>query len=236
MNPRRHLMRFCAIFGLATLLLLPLRLVFAGLDMADRDLVASELAGSLWSGQLRHAQWRGQPLGTLGIRLQPLALLTGVRRFEVAGTGFSMDLLQGRLRGVSDANGEVAIDHLETWPGIGLQVSLREASLLFAEGRCRHAGGSVRVIVRLAADPESGFPLDGNLTCAQDTGRLVLRGASTTLPLTLEAVLEIESDGRYRLQSLARSDAPSTRLALLASGFQQGPTGLSRVDSGVLTD
>src|SRR5690606_36810824 len=142
-------------------------------------------------------------------------------------------LHSGRLRGIERASGVVP---LPAPSGLSLRASLENAGLLFDDEGCREAGGRVRV--ELAVDDEAlpGVILAGSPECAGRKGVLALVPEQASGALQLEASFEVDSDGRYRLQSLARSDDPALRASLLAAGFQQAPGSFSRVDSGSFGD
>lgn len=243
MSRRGLLLCFAVAFVAAMPLLLPLRLVSGRLGVAGGSLAADEIAGSVWSGRLRGLRWHQRPLGDVSLRLQPLPLLAGVRRLRVESDATSsgarsLAILQGRVRGVEDGNGEFVLAGFPGLPDATARISLRGAALTFSDDRCRGAEGEVRVELQLpAAASAQPVALAGRLACAGQLGRLVLAPeASAAQPLALEATLEIEADGRYRLQSLARSDDPGTRLALQLAGFQDSPAGMSRVDAGSLAE
>lgn len=229
MSRRVLVLSFAAAFALAALLLLPLRFALGGLDLDRMGIGAGEAAGTVWHGRLRAARWRGQALGDVALRLQPLPLLGGVRRVHLAGDTLSLDLLQGRVRGLDAGNGELVLEGLDRLPGASLRIALQDAAMRFDRDGCRHADGAVRVELRVASLP--AIALSGRLSCAGEVGRLALASDPAAV-IALEAILEIERDGGYRLQSLARSDDPATRLALQLAGFQEGPAGMSRVDAG----
>ena len=88
---------FLAMFALAMLAFLPMRLAlgFAGLDA--QGFSAREVRGSLWSGRLVEARFGDIALGDLDAGVSPLALLIG--RARIALQGESADPAQ-RLAGV----------------------------------------------------------------------------------------------------------------------------------------
>ena len=96
-------------FVLGAIILLPLRVVLA---LGDAGLAARQVSGSLWSGQLADAAWRGVPLGDLAVGLAPLSLLSGAPRLGFEGpalTGTAMaDGVTG-LSGTVDASGHTPL-------------------------------------------------------------------------------------------------------------------------------
>src|SRR5690606_26655451 len=104
---------FAAVFVLALIATLPLRVTAGWLGLDARGLAAREAAGSVWSGRLNDAQLGRAPRGDLSARLRFLRRLTGRARvalarpgevdpFEgaltVSPSGFGVDDITGRLR------------------------------------------------------------------------------------------------------------------------------------------
>ncbi|MEN1959273.1 type II secretion system protein N [Luteimonas sp. MJ246] len=221
---------FAGSFALALLLSVPLQVVLPRLALPP-GLSALDASGSLWRGELRQLHWRGAAFGDVRTGLSPLPLLTGHRRLWLRTPQAQLAIAGGRLHGIDGGNGVLPLPSLS---GLDLRASLEDVRLLFDDTTCRQAGGRVRIE---AALPQGALPpllLTGSPACAGRTGILSLVPENADGPLHLEASLTIEADGRYALQTLARSDDPAVRMALLAAGFQEAPGGLSRVDSGRL--
>lgn len=223
--------RLAACFGLAfivsLLLLLPLQVVLPRLA-PPAALSATAVEGSLWSGRLRAARWRGVELGGLRAGLSPLPLLAGRRQLWLRSTGAALTLHAGRIRGIDDANGVLP---LPAPAGLGLRASLEDTALLFAAGACHRAGGRVRIELTLPGDARPPLVLAGTPACEGRTATLLLQPEASA-PLRLDVRMDIDGEGGWRVQSLADSDDPGLRLALRAAGFQDAPGGLSRVDTG----
>lgn len=230
MSARRLALWFGGAFVLTLLLALPLQLVLPRLPLPP-GLAAAGIDGSLWHGGLRGLSWRGAAFGDVRAGLAPLPLLAGRQRIRLAGDQARLALETGRLRGVDDAHGVFPLPALH---GLGLRASLEDARLLFDGDGCREAGGRVRIEVALPGDALPPLLLAGSAACQGRTGLVALASEDPAAPLGLDASLAIEADGRYTLQTLARSDDPAVRAVLLAAGFQDAPGGLSRVDSGRL--
>lgn len=230
MSPRRGLAWAFAAFAVAMLLLAPLQLVLPRIGLPT-GLGALEAGGSVWNGHLRAAHWRGQPLGDLQIGLAPLPLLAGRQQLRLQGGSARLLLSRGRRAGLAAGDGVVALPPIA---GVGLRALLDDARLLFDAGGCREARGRVRVELTLPLDALPPMILSGTPVCEGRGGRLVLLPEDASGPLALEATLDIEADGRYRLQALARGDNPALRRALQAAGFQAAAGGMSRVDEGHL--
>lgn len=236
MSRRALALWFLLALALMLVATLPLRLVLAagsGIDPGAPDLSADGASGSIWSGRLHSVEWRGRALGDAALALDPLSLLVGVQRLELATPGFSADLLRGRRSGIDNINGRLQLDIDRPLPGLVAHLSFDNASLLFSGGRCRQAGGAVEAELVV---PGLGEPirLQGPVRCDGDTGSIAL--ASAPDAPRVEANLDIDSDGRYRLQSRVQPSGPLTGPALQAAGFRQTPAGLVRKDSGQWTD
>lgn len=232
MSGRRLALWFTGAFALALLLCLPLQLVLPRLSLPP-GLSATGVEGSLWRGRLRQARWRGAELGELQLGLSPLPLLAGRQQLWLRGPHLHLALQGGRMRGIDKAQGVLP---LPSPPGLALRASLEDARMRFDADGCRDAGGRVRIEATLPGDALPPLLLSGTPACDGRSGRIALLPEASGGPLVLEATLSIEADGRYALQTLARSDDPAIRSALLAAGFQDAGGGLSRADAGHIAD
>ena len=230
MTTRRGWAWAFAAFALAVLLLVPLQLMLPRIGL-PAGLGAVEAGGSVWSGRLRAAHWRGQPLGDLKVGLAPLPLLAGRQQLRPESDSARLLLSRGRVTGLAAGDGVVALPPIA---GLSLRALLDDARLLFDADGCREARGRVRVELTLPLDALPPMILSGTPACDGRDGRLVLLPEDAGGALALEATLEIEADGRYRLQALARGDNPAIRPALQAAGFQSAAGGMSRVAEGRL--
>lgn len=224
---------FAVALLLSMLLFAPLRLLVAQVG-APPGLSATEVAGNVWAGRLRGAHWRGQALGDVDVGLRPLALLAGVRRWRLQNGAVRIDVLAGRVRGIADGDGLIPLDDIPALAGLPLRLSLQDATLAFDDDGCHEAGGRVRVELALPAPSLPPLVLSGTPACDGAVARLALAPEDPAHLLAVEAQVEVEGNGRYRVHALARTQDPAARLALLAAGFQDGPAGLARVDDGSL--
>lgn len=218
---------FAAAFLAGLLLALPLQLVLPRL--APSGLAATAVDGSLWRGHLHTARWNGVELGNLRLGLAPLSLLTGSPTIHLGGTQADAALATGRRRGLAGADGVLPLPPIA---GLRLRASLEDARLLFDGEGCHGAGGRVRIEARLPGDAAPPLVLSGTPACHGRSGRLELLPEQAGGAVQLSATLSVDADGSYVLQTQARSDDPGIRAILLASGFQDVPGGLSRVDDG----
>lgn len=234
MNPRIGL-AWALGLALAAIATAPLSLLVERLPPAAQGISALEASGSVWRGVMRSANWRGQSLGDVSIRLQALPLLMGERRLKVGNASWQGTLLEGRRNGLVDGVGSLTLPAMPTLAGATLRLSMQDAALVFEDRQCIEAGGLLQVTVQMADPALTGLRLSGELSCAQELGRAVLASAADS-PLRLDAILGIDADGGYTLQSTARAQDPVSRLALQLAGFQETPSGLVRTDSGRLPD
>jgi general secretion pathway protein N len=201
---------------------LPMRLALVLAGARDAGLSARAVTGSIWSGQLVDARWRGARLGTLGAGLAPLALLGGEARLNIARDDVLLGKLDGVLilngaRGVADMNGTVSLG--ASLAGVPLD-TLRLAAVTTRfddDGRCVEAAGQAQLSIAL---PVPGLDLanglSGPLTCRAGRAEAALASQSGMERLTLA----VDGAGAYRarLSVRASSDAAVTGL-LRAAGF-----------------
>ena len=209
-----------AIFLLALIALLPLRLAIDWFGFGERGLSARAATGSLWFGALQEAQVGPVPLGDLTARLNLLPLILGRARLSLAGAeegsfegavtvtrhSFGFDDVSARLR-LGSLSSTLAVSMLD----------FDEVSGGFAGGRCTRGEGRVRA----AVSPELaglgvGASLSGEARCA---------GEALLLPLASQAGserlnIQLYGDGRYRAELIARPADPGLRARLIAAGFR----------------
>jgi general secretion pathway protein N len=201
---------------------LPLRLALQLAGADDAGLTARSVSGSIWSGTLVDARWRGAALGTLDAGLAPLALLGGTVRLNVARDSELLGNLRGAVllsgaRGVADMTGTVSLG--ASLAGVPLDtVRLEAAGVRFdSAGRCTAASGRVQLSVALPVpglDLASG--MGGALTCRDGRAEAALASQSGMERLTLSA----DGNGRYRARlAIERSSDPVVAGLLRAAGF-----------------
>jgi general secretion pathway protein N len=201
---------------------LPMRLALGLAGADDAGLTARSVSGSIWSGTLVDARWRGAQLGTLDADLDPLALLGGTVRLNVSRDSELLGDLRGALiltgaRGVADMNGTLSLG--ASLAGVPLDtLRLDGAAARFdAAGRCVAASGRVQLSIAL---PVSGLDLAGGLggplACRNGRAEAALASQSGMERLTLS----VDGSGRYRarLAIMGGSD-PAVAALLRAAGF-----------------
>ncbi len=200
--------------------LLPLRIVLA---LGNSGLAARSVAGSLWSGELADAAWRGMPIGDLDVGLAPLSLLSGAPALHFAGpalTGIATRAGVTGLSGSVDASGQTPLP-------LG-RVGLQDVEIVFDKRACTQARGLVTIAATGSLATALGGSLQGLARC--EGGALLLPLASATAQM----LLRIGGDGRWRAVISVTSVDEATRTGLLAAGFAPTPQGLSRTLEGHL--
>lgn len=234
MSARRRWSALLAVLAVTTALLLPLQLLVGSLGPVTDGLAAREAEGSLWSGGLRGASWRGRPLGDLKVGLRPLPLLLGNRVFAIRGDDLSLRMLLGRRRGVEGMNASIEALALPGLPAIDVDLRFADVALVFADGRCTRAEGRVQASLRWAGREDVATVLSGTPECAERAMVLPLRADGGTP--RIQAELRLEADGRYRLHAVVGDADPTAAALLRQSGFVDAPGGLSRSIDGRLAD
>jgi general secretion pathway protein N len=197
--PARRTVLFAALFALALLVFLPMRLV---LGWAGAGISAREAGGMAWSGSLKEARAGAAILGDLEARLAPLPLLLGRARLEVERPSAAPDRLSGafvislNMRAAESLTGMVPID--AQLAGLPVEsLSLNDMTVRFRDGQCDRAEGMVTASLagstQAAALPAS---VSGPVRC--DRGDLLLPLAGGAGP---GVALRVSADGRYRVDA-----------------------------------
>jgi general secretion pathway protein N len=201
---------------------LPMRLVLALAGADAAGLSARAVTGSIWSGQLIDARWRGARLGTLGAGLAPLALLGGEARLNVARDDVLLGTLDGALilngaRGVKDMDGTVSLG--ASLAGVPLDALrlLAVTARFDSAGRCVEAAGQVQLSIAL---PVPGLDLanglSGPLACRAGRAEAALASQSGMERLTLS----FDGIGQYRARMSVKASGDAAVAGLLrAAGF-----------------
>lgn len=208
---------FLALFLVATL---PLRLVLDGSSISARS-----VSGSVWSGTLSAATWRGLSVGDVSLGLAPLPLLTGTRRIDVGTATLTGSIESGRGGGaVRGFNGTASPGRIAGLPITGL--SFTDFTAGFRDGRCDAASGSLTVTLGGPLADRGSF--SGVPRCDGDRLLLPLQANAARLELRLA------DGGAFTAQVDLDAVEPAARPALLASGFQPTPTGFALTLQGTL--
>ncbi len=226
---KRRIAFFAAVFLLALIATLPLRVVAGWLGLDDRGLSAREAAGSVWSGRLSEAQLGRVPLGDLSARLRVFPLLIGKARVALARPG-EVDPFEGALTaspggfGIDDMTGRLRVAALFAPLPIAA-IDLEGVTAGFSGGQCSRAEGQARAILSgeiAGIGLPSGFT--GNVTCA-DGAVLIPLSSQTGME---RLALRLFADGRYRIDLNIRPTDETMRTALTAAGFAPANGGFAR--------
>lgn len=230
MNARHRLLLFALVLGGAAAALVPLQLLAArGLP---QGLVAREVTGSAWAGRLRGTSLRGHPLGDLDVRLHLLPLVAGTRVASVRGNGLQLRTLLGGRRGIEALDGDLDDLPVPGLPGVAMALRLRDVDVVFRDGRCLRAGGTLRAGLRWPGRDGELMALSGTPACAERAVVLPLRAEGGSL--RMQADIRIDAAGAWRVQATVDDADPATAALLRQAGFVDGPAGLSRSLDGDL--
>jgi general secretion pathway protein N len=140
---------FGAVFVIALIVLLPMRLALGAIGVGDQGLTARAVDGSVWSGAVREAQVGRIALGDLGVAVSPLALLAGRARIDLAGHATD---LGGSVHGAIEmSRHSVGLDRMSASLPAGnifapvpiSALDLDAVDVKFDGGRCQRASGRV---------------------------------------------------------------------------------------------
>lgn len=219
---------FGAVFVLALIAFLPLRLAMGWFDLGETGLTASDVRGSVWFGTLRQASFGGVPLGDLNARLSLVQLLVGRARIDLSGQS------QGSARPLHGAIGvsrhSFGIDDLTASLPAGAvfapvpvsTLDFDDVSVRFQDGNCGKAEGQVRAAI---SGDLGGIALGQGMS-----GTARCDGAALLLPLTSQAgtesiALRLWSTGRFRAELTVQPADPAAAQKLVLGGFQPTPKG-----------
>lgn len=215
------------IAGLCLLILtFPLRLALGLAGAEAAGLSARSVSGSIWSGRLIDAGWRGAELGTIDTGLAPLALLSGDVQIDFVRDDALRGALAGGLLlsgggGVDDVTGTMSLG--ASLAGVPLDtVQLDGITMRFdRDGRCRDATGKLRLTLAL---PVPGLDLANGLS-----GPVACRNGRAEAALVSQSGMErlqlgIDGKGAWRGQlAIAAGGDPLLNGLLRSAGFL--PTG-----------
>ena len=212
---------FMALFALAILAFLPMRLALGWAGLDGQGFTAREVTGSLWDGRLVEARFGDIALGDLDAGVSPLALLIGRARvaLETRSTDPARRLSGaveiGRNRAsVIGATGPLTPGNAFA-PLPVTALDLDDVTVRFIDGACEQAEGRVRASL---AGNFLGQTLPGALS-----GGARCDGGALLLPLTSGAGegvnLRLWPDGRYRAELTLVPSDPTVAARLDAGGF-----------------
>ncbi|MBB4657615.1 type II secretion system protein N [Parvularcula dongshanensis] len=233
------LILLCAVLAalIVGIALLPLSLALA---VANAP-VEGDPDGTVWNGRIENARVQGLTLGTLGIRLHALPLLSGAVRGDVTaggplGTGGARLSREGDTTVVTKLDASVELSALAFRDAFGQPLTgtaaLRSEELVLSDGGCRSGELTVSTdLLRAAARAYggTGFDLDGTGQCRDGVLTLPLSGSGADGEGS--AYLRL-SPGRYVTELTLRPTDPAVGHALTAYGFTRGQGGYTLVTRG----
>ncbi len=225
--PARHRWLLAGVFGLALLVLLPLRLVLT--PLADGHSVsAASVSGSLWNGQIEGLRAGPLPLGDVRAELRALPLLAGRREVWIEKAGELSAIVASRADGFAlrEASGRVPLDGLGDLPVSALTLTGFAAD--WRDGKCESAAGTVALELTPLGGMLPALGLSGPARCARGALVLPLKSASglETLLVTLDG------GGRWNADLVIHGLPPELTAPLLDHGFAVRPGGIGLVAKG----
>jgi len=216
---------FGAIFVIALIVFLPMRLMLGWIGLGENGLTAREAKGSLWFGELVDAHAAGFALGDLRAHVSPIRLLVGRAQVDMAAEG------AGALDGaISLSRHSIGIDDLTAELAGGAafapfpvsSIDLDDLSARFQDGACDHADGRVRATLGGTIE---GVPLPQAMagTARCDGNALLLPLASTAGTESLD--LRLRADGGYTADFTMRTADSQTGTRLQLAGFSPSANG-----------
>lgn len=210
------------ILAIGMLITWPLRAAFGIFGLKEMGVAARSLRGPIWWGGAEELQVRGVNLGTVDVFLNPVQLLIGRVRIDVARRRGNADDIAGAFtigfgrRGIDDVTGALALA-APLAPLPVSRVEFEDLTVHFTGGLCTRAEGQVRARVPALI---SGLALSngfsGQARCAGDVVELPLASQSGQEQLNIR----IKSDGSYEAAMRVRTSDPLLIAALGANGFR----------------
>jgi general secretion pathway protein N len=207
---------FAAVFVIALVALIPMRVAIAALGLHDRGFAARTAEGEMWYGNFRDARLGDVALGDLRAAVDPLALLLGRANVAMGGPAGSGWIMV--------ANGSLGVGRMTVRLPTGRQfaplpldaVALEDATIRFDRGRCAKAEGRVRATFSGdVAGLSLAQGLSGTPRC--EAGQLVLPMISQS---AMERItLRIASNGAYTGEFVVKPGDPSVAARLASAGF-----------------
>jgi general secretion pathway protein N len=218
---------FAALLIVALIVLLPLRLALMAGGADDAGVAARSVSGSLWSGGMADAAWRGVKIGDGSVHLSPTGLFRGRLAFDWQGEKLVATMVrQGGGGGIEAATGRIGPVAIA---GLGLrQVDFDAFGVMFEAGRCIASTGRVTV------QPEGALAMAGAMSgaprCEGDAMLLPLVSGDSMVQMTLR----LRADAGFQAVINVEPVAEALRPALQAAGFQPSPQGMTMTVEGVL--
>jgi len=223
MRTTRAKIMLAIILGVAMLVTWPLRAAFGIFGLKDMGVAARSLRGPIWWGGAEELQVRGVQLGTVDVYLNPVQLLIGRVRVDIARRLGTPEDIAGAFtvglnrRGIDDVTGALALA-APLAPLPVSRVEFDDLTVHFSNKLCTVAEGRVRARVpALISGLSLSNGLAGDARCSGDVVELPLVSQSGLEQLTIR----IAQDGSYQATMRVRTTDPLLAAALGANGFRQ---------------
>lgn len=220
---------FLAMFVVAMVAFLPLRLALGWVGLGDQGMTARSVGGSVWAGSLTEARFGALALGDLEAGVSPLNLLIGRARVDFDGRdnppapGLTGAITMTRHSvGMDDVTASLPVGNAFAPVPVTI-LDLDQVSVRFEGDSCERAEGRVRATL--------GGDVAGAAIPVSMSGGVRCDGGALLIPLTSAsggegAAIRIWPDSRYRAElTLAASDPLAVQRLQLA-GFVQNPSGM----------
>jgi len=233
----RTRLALAGLFGLALLILLPLRLVLGWTGPESTGLAARNVSGPVWAGTIADLRAGPVPLGTVSAGVRPLPLLIGRREIWLerngqAGTSPFRAIAAGGKgwMHLHDVNGQVSLpDGLGALPVAG--IGFGDFALKLDDGRCTAVSGTVSLTLSsISALLPQNLSLSGKARCDKGALFVPMQG-----PSGLERMaLRIEGNGNWTADLILTGLPVEVSGPLLDTGFSARPGGIGIRASGAL--
>lgn len=231
MTRRTAIILGASLFALAVIIFMPLRTLLAVPGISART-----VDGIIWDGSVRDLRAGRVPIGDVNARLHFLPLLLGRAQISLSrgdapyAPGVNGSVTRHLVGGVSIDNVKATLpvaNLLHPLPAENLE--LQDFSTRFVAGRCREAGGNVRLTL---ANNLPGLDLSNGLLAKPrcDRGQLLI-------PLISQSAMEridirLSGDGKYTVTILLEGDRSDQAGPLALSGFRPVAGGYRMVRKG----
>lgn len=217
------------VFLIALVVLLPMRLALAALDLGAQGVTARSVSGSIWAARIDGLVVSGVAVGTVDASLAPLDLLIGRARIDVArsigasgeGPLSGAAVVSRNTLGIADVTGTLPLGSVFAPLPLG-NATATGLSVQFVDGACTRAAGNVRAMLTGSL---------GGVALAQGlSGDAVCDGRYVRLPLVSQSGqerldLRIAITGDYVADLIAVQPAADRVPQLAALGFTAVPGG-----------
>jgi general secretion pathway protein N len=200
----------------------PLSAAFQIFGLDKMGVSARSLRGPVWWGGAEELEVGGIRLGTVDVFLNPLGLLIGRARMDIARKFGKPDDIAGGItlgfgsHSLDDVTGAVPLaEALAPLPVS--RIEFEKFSAQFSGDRCTKAEGRARIRVSI---PASGLNLSNGLA-----GDVRCDGDALMLPLVSQSGQEhldvrVKANGRFEGTMRIRTSDPQLALGLALSGFR----------------